>query len=253
MDLTSTYPGGEEAWERDREKLKEWVHLRFKDIVESENPSFWNSIATANSESLVYLQEFHSNFRRLNDWLSMILFMKPNTPKILWMAIINGSKKLSEEAMVSPHTDFPSTPCDPKFPQTDYWNGCRFIFPIDNCDNAERSTQWWDLKDRHKYIIGSREHVNEIRKRTSGFDDNAPDSKYASVIKEEHLDEFELVSVQNLRGPALINTTLPHYVTGSILKGDEPYRLALTLKPSRPDITHCMLMGQTYKGRELYG
>lgn len=254
MDLTHTYIGGIEAWEKDRIKMRSWLLDRFGETLLSDTPMFWNSLGDMNTDNgVILLRDFYNNFKRFNEWLSMILFMKSPTPKILWAALISASKDLHDEARGAPHIDFPPTECDPRYPQTDYWNGCRFILPIQECEKESRSTEWWDLKDRHKYILGSREHVNEIRKRVRTFNTNAPNSKYASIIKEEHMEEFELVSVQNLRGPALLNTTIPHYVKGSVFNEGEPYRMTFTFKPARPELIHCMLMGQTYKGRELYG
>lgn len=257
LDLTDTYIGGKEAWERDRENLSKWLHTNFKNVVATDSPRFWNSLERE------IVPELQGNFKRLNDWLGKILFMRPETNKLLWCSIILGSYDLEKDITRAPHTDFPPTLCEEYKPQTDHWNGVRFLLPVDNCESQERSTSWWDLKDRHKYILGSREHINQIRIRTGDFnatkrEDGDPSlkwasSKYASNIKEECMDDFECVAVQKLTGPALINTAIPHYVSGAVLKNDDAYRVALTLKPARPELTFSMIMGQTYRGRVLHG
>ena len=254
VDLTDTYNDGLSGWEEDRAAISEWVHSNLAYILDITDPLTWKNDHHFNHQSLI-LQEFKTRFVRFNRWLGRILFMQESADKIIWFAIVSSANnyRLFHSTIGNnnrPHTDSIATPATEEIVEYNYSNLCRFLIPIDNYESEQKSTVWWDLKDRDQYVPGSREHINAIRAKMV---DNFSVASRLCWVSEEFMDDFEIVSVQNLRGPALLNTALPHQPYGSIDDPDSDIRIALTLKPTRPDVAFATLMGERYRGRITYG
>lgn len=251
VDMTDTYDDGLSGWEEDRAAISEWVHSELASNLSITDPAVWRTDNVFLQSSPV-LQEFKSRFARFNSWLSRIMFMRDEVDKIIWFAVmtsINNSRVSSTIGNNNrPHTDSTAAPATSQVIEFDYSNLCRFIIPLDNYENEQKSTVWWDLKDRDQYAIGSREHINAIRAKMV---DNLSVIPRLCWVAEEFMDDFEIVSVQKLRGPALLNTALPHQPYGSI--DDPDVRMALTIKPTRPDVAFATVFGENYRRRPTYG
>lgn len=254
VDMTDTYDDGLSGWEEDRAAISEWLHSELASNLDIADPITWKTDNVFQQNSPV-MQEFKSRFVRFNSWLSRIMFMQDSADKIIWFAIVSSvnNHRLFHSAIGNnnrPHTDSIATPATSGVIEYDYSNLCRFLIPLDNYESEQKSTVWWDLKDREQYALGSREHINAIRAKMV---DNFSVASRLCWVAEEYMDDFEIVSVQNLRGPAILNTALPHQPYGSLNDPTGDTRITLTIKPTRPDVAFATVFGEKYRNRPTYG